>query len=184
MCVECPSHSCGKKITRGLFVFRTSLICPTAASQCLRFFWRVFGLIFSKPSEIKSKPRKAARIFQFAQTPGAPFPFAAKRHGHIDDVPVRLPQQSQRKPANDALVIRVRRKNQRCRPGRPVRPAWRFFANAGPKFLSIPEKPRQFQNKISARIQSVFHPWPQAFLLCPLKSNRKLFITTTTVLPS
>jgi hypothetical protein len=56
---------------------------------------------------------------QFTQTLRAPRFFAAKGHGHIDDIPSRLPQEPQRKPANDALVIRVRRKNQRCRP-RPV----------------------------------------------------------------
>ena len=65
----------------------------------------------------KAKAEEIARGPQFTQALRAPRFFAAECHDDVDDVPLRFTQQPQRQPANEALVVRVRRENQCFRRG-------------------------------------------------------------------
>ena len=63
----------------------------------------------------QAKTDAVAAIFQLPQPLCLTFLPAPVRHGHVDDVPFRFAQQPQRQPADDYLVIRVRRENQDLR---------------------------------------------------------------------
>jgi hypothetical protein len=93
----------------------------------------------------QAEAEEIARAPQFTQPLRAPRDFAAQRHGNVDDVPVRFPQQPQRQSADDALVIRMRRENQ-CfrRVVRRVPMPWEFMRTARRQFSSALEKPRVF----------------------------------------
>ena len=93
-----------------------SLMILTQAAQCFGSCSRVLGLIFSRPfgrGGHQGEAEVIAGVLQLAQAPLLALLLAAEGDGDVDEVHARLAQQAHRHAADDALVVRVRREEQR-----------------------------------------------------------------------
>src|SRR5579872_2828900 len=78
---------------------------------------------------LEGKAEPVAGVLQFLQARSLPLLVAALCHGHIDDAHPGFTLQSQRKPSNDAFIVRMRRKNEDDRrPRRRTRLSVRWNA--------------------------------------------------------
>ena len=84
-------------------------------AQMRRVFREGHGIDFFQTGFFKAEAEPGAGVFEFLQARAPPFFVAAQRDGDVDDSHSRLAQKPDRKTAGDALVIGMRRKNQRDR---------------------------------------------------------------------
>lgn len=84
-----------------------------------------------------------------------PIGSTALGHGHVDNAHPSFADQAERKPADDALVVRVRGKDQRARRiSRQQRTLWRRKSTQR-IVLALPEQSIELSDKVVIRVHSL-----------------------------